>query len=284
VLSYTFSILALPIPPLPATPIPPTTQLPLPPNLNQILQQLGLPTLRLTHAHQQHLQNVPPHAGENNGAAGGIVPEMRDFPLRPLLAPFITLIVRTLLLVYFVSPARKPVFGFIIFAWVVYEVGWGNLREAFMEGWRRQLGRPQGGQGQVQQGVRDGSRGQRPQAHSRLQAFISNLADLNLAAEDDALNARPHAAPPTEPTWAQKVVAFMTLLVLTAHPAVWNRRRAMLRAREGRVKTEMGAIGRNPEGTQETAARAELVALHERRPSWVRNYMERVRSGDWVDE
>lgn len=46
-----------------------------------------------------------------------------------LIVPFIMLIIRTLLLVYFVSPAWKLAFRIIISAWIIYKA-WGPIRVA----------------------------------------------------------------------------------------------------------------------------------------------------------
>ena len=46
-----------------------------------------------------------------------------------LIAPFVMLIIRTLLLAYFVSPAWKMAFRIIISAWIIYKA-WGPIRVA----------------------------------------------------------------------------------------------------------------------------------------------------------
>lgn len=90
------------------------------------------------------------------------------------------------------------------------------------------------------------------------------------------------------------------LMALTLYPEIWNRRRTALRQREGRIKTEANARVAPPasspqseggEGGEEDVraaarerARVEIVAAHDRRPGWVKEYVERVVEGDWVDE
>jgi hypothetical protein len=131
------------------------------------------------------------------------------------------------------------------------------------------------------------------------------MAKLNIPAEGEALAASERAPPAEEPGLAHKVITFLSLLVLTLHPAVWNRRRMVLRQREGRIRTEVNAQEREPEApstdthgegdnaTTETErieresvarVRAELVSQQARRPRWVQAYVDRVRTGEWVDD
>jgi hypothetical protein len=131
------------------------------------------------------------------------------------------------------------------------------------------------------------------------------VAKLNIPAEEEALAASERMPPAEEPGLVHKFTTFLSLLVLTLHPAVWNRRRAVLRQREGRVKTEANAREREPEtpsveanGGEDNATteaerterqrvartRAELVAQHARRSRWVQAYVDRVRRGEWVDD
>jgi hypothetical protein len=242
---------------------------------------------------------------------------MRDINLRPLLAPFIMLTIRTLLLVYFVSPARKPVFGLVVGAWILYEA-WGPIRAAIFGPAERhgQLGvnmglapRPQGDGIPAGLGQNDAAQA-RPQAHgaaprvpdraarhvNQAEALMDGLANINIAAEEEALAASERAGTAGV---AQKVATFLSLLILTLHPAIWNRRRAVLRQREGRIRTEADAREREPDALTFDAnggevemserervarVRAELIAQHARRPHWVQAYVERVRTGEWVDD
>jgi hypothetical protein len=128
------------------------------------------------------------------------------------------------------------------------------------------------------------------------------VSKFNTGAEDEALAAAERAMPAEEPGLIHKVTTFFGLLVLTLHPAVWNRRRAVLRQREGRIKTEANARERAPEtpsvearGSEANATadgdmaerdrvRSELFAQHARRPRWVQDYVDRVRRGEWVDD
>jgi hypothetical protein len=238
------------------------------------------------------------------------------------------LAIRTFLLVYFISPTRKPVFGFFILMWIIYEFGWGRARDALFQNWRRQNANPgglgaQGPQGppeqpgqppgqpqaqaQVAQLMPVGPRGAPPPLHRgpsqvnrQIQSALNDIASINLNAEHDALYPRLGAPALEEPTWFQRAITFAVLLVLTLHPAIWNRRRALLRAREGRLRTEANAMAervdggtagdedggsrQSPRDPREAQARVEMVAVHERRPRWVKEYVERVREEDWVDE
>jgi hypothetical protein len=93
----------------------------------------------------------------------------------------------------------------------------------------------------------------------------------------------------TAPTLGYRIKTFVQLLVLTAHPAIWDRRRAALRQREGRVRTEMNALERSAQGEgngdgRTDEVRARVQAEHARRAGWVVEYMERVRGGgDWME-
>jgi len=307
VLSHTFPLLSLPIPPSITTSSTTTMHHAVPREVNQLLQQLGLPPLRMQNAQNQNRGNTL----------------MRDINLRPLLAPFIMLIIRTLLLVYFVSPARKPVFGIVVGAWILYEA-WGPIRAAIF-GAADRHGAPGINAGLAPRPLEEGAParpgpGQNGAAQPRVQAqgavprtpdhvtrhinqaeaLIDGVANINIPAEGEALAASERARPAEDPGLAQKITTFLSLLVLTLHPAVWNRRRVVLRQREGRIRTEANAREREPEAPsagenvtteaemteRERVARvrAELVAQHARRPRWVQAYVDRVRAGEWVDD
>jgi hypothetical protein len=117
---------------------------------------------------------------------------------------------------------------------------------------------------------------------------MDTLASVNLREETSALDSRPDAM--AAPTVGYRIKSFIQLLVLTAHPAIWDRRRAALRQREGRVRTEMNALGVavQTEGNDDGRSgevRARARAEHSRRAAWVAEYMERVRGGgDWMDD
>jgi hypothetical protein len=118
---------------------------------------------------------------------------------------------------------------------------------------------------------------------------------MNLRDEDRALEAPPDSPPAPAPTFLYKVRAFVSLFILTIHPAIWNRRRLELIQRENRMRMQMNAMERPPaegvtdeQAQQEEAKRAEerqqLLEQHRRRPAWVRDYIHRARAGEWVDD
>jgi len=288
-LTYTFTLLSLSNSASNTAPTAPSQSVPIPPNINILLQQLGLPQHRAA-------QNQNPNPN-------GILPELREMPLRPLLAPLMMLIFRTLLLLYFVAPARKPIFGILILAWMLYEI-WRPIRNGLIRRWQRAVQENQPPQNaparQVHNPVAPGP--ERPQngpagggvaGHIDNQAVIvvNALGDMNIATEERILSDTPEAAT-IEPGIGHKVITFFSLLFTTTHPAVWNRRRVALRQREGRIRMEAGMRNTVPADTDGEEAQnetrvqlsAELRAQHARRPRWVRNYMERVVVGDWVDD
>lgn len=243
-----------------------------------MLQQLGLPQLRIVHHHNQ---------------ANGIFPELREIPLRPLLGPLLMLLFRTLLLLYFVAPARKPIFGILVIAWMLYEI-WRPIRDGLVQGLRRgvpnNLGRqdvpaPQGAQNapEVQRPPQDvvgaivGDRVDNQAAA----VVLDTLANVNISNEEEILNDSPGAVT-REPGVGHKLITFLGLFLTTMHPAVWNQRRAALRRREGRIRAEQSVLNSSDEDQNENRAR--LRVQHGLRPRWIRDYMERVVAGDWVDD
>ncbi|KAJ7781383.1 hypothetical protein B0H16DRAFT_1498219 [Mycena metata] len=302
VLAATFPILALPVPAPAQTRVTASQHLPNVPNVNALLQQLGLPAAR-------------------NGANANLAPNINiavaqqpELPLRPLLLPLFLLILRTAVLLYFFAPARKPVFGILIVIWMMYEV-WRPIREGLQRGWARaaeQGNNPNQPQQQQQQrqrnvpaqpaangqanagGQRQGPVPQRPGAlaandiDQQLAAVLDGLANFNIQTEEEAIR---RGTPVEEPGFWSKAIAFASLFVTTMHPAVWNRRRAVLRQREGQIRIDANAraaeLDENVEDEQMQARiqrRAQLIAQHEQRPRWLRAYMERVVEGGWVDE
>jgi len=252
-------------------------------NLNARLQDLGLPPLRVA----------------QNGIAGA---QFRAIPLRALLAPMIMLIIRTLLLVYFFAPSKTPFFGLILGAWITYEA-WNAFRVALRPA--RGQGGVAPGQGangavpppnaQPQQGGAPGAAAS-TQTRDHTSVVLDTLANINLSFENDALSAAPQIPDRTsEPTLAHKVQTFVTLLITTVHPALWNRRRTELMRREGRIRTEAtvlqsdngnadGAEGGSAETERRAAAREELRGQQARRPAWIREYVDRVRNAEFSEE
>jgi len=127
---------------------------------------------------------------------------------------------------------------------------------------------------------------QRPQ----VDLAVNVAAELYLRSEETALTA-PNNATPTEVNRVHQSRAFVTLFLGTLHPAVWNRRRNLLRQREGRVRTEVNAAQQNTDASldaeereRRTQSQTRLTLLHQSRPRWVRDYVDRVMRSDWIDE
>lgn len=262
-----------------APPLPVNTHLPV--HVNAHLQQIGLPPLRVRQ--------------EN-----AMIAELRAVPMRALAGPLFMLTLRTLFLLYFFSPFQKPVLGIIVTAWLLYET-WNTIRNAIprlhVRGNHADDARMRPAEAPPPalaphaplraapvQPHRMPIQRQRPASET----LMDTLANANLREETNALDSRPEAM--AVPTVGHRIKTFIQLLVLTAHPAMWDRRRTALRQREGRVRTEMNALeAPGPtEGTGDGEAnevRARARAEHSRRPVWVSEYMERVRrGGDWVDD
>lgn len=290
VLSHTFPLLSI------TTPDPSTYQAPphtLPygtptTNLNQYLQQVGIPPLRLA-------PNQPNNPNDPNNPA---VAEIRAIPLRALLMPLVMLSFRTFLLMYFFSPSKRPFFGLLLSVWILYET-WGALRGLLAND------RPAGqaaAQARVDPaaGADQGANAQRGQAaaapaagpaqsdrRGQFDFLLNYMANMGLSSEDGILDAA-NLAP--EPSVAGRIKSFVSLMLTTVHPAVWDRRRAALRRREGRLRTEANvresapAEGAAEEDANRTQARTQVVARHERRPQWVQRYVERVQVTEWADD
>ncbi|KAI6105712.1 hypothetical protein EDD17DRAFT_1754582 [Pisolithus thermaeus] len=326
VLTCTFSILSLPFatPPLPTPTVPDTQSLP--PEINELLQHLRLPTLR---AVPNVNADVTAHAAvAPAGPAAAEHPEanlMREVPLRALLAPLLMVVLRTVLLLYFFSPTRKPLLGLCIIAWIIYEM-WTHIRVVILQPLNRGDGNapladrarrnmfapgpppppPLNGQdnGNVPTGSRttdanraqsDGERSaQGPPTPSQPNGLIDSLALMDIHNENKLLWPTQLTRVVDPPTFTQKAIMFLSLGVATLHPEVYNRRRATLRQREGRLRTEMNVMERTLESTgnvepsedesRRQQYREQLQTQHSRRPSWVKDYVIRVRAGDWLDE
>ncbi|KAJ6629129.1 hypothetical protein B0H10DRAFT_25296 [Mycena sp. CBHHK59/15] len=309
VLASTFSILALSTPNPAQARVTASQHLP---NVNVLLQQLGLPPIR-----NAGNANLAPNHAPNLAQNINIVAQPVELPLRPLLLPLFLLFLRTAVLLYFFAPARKPVFGILIVAWMLYEV-WRPIREGIQRGWNRaaaehanhhphhhhqqqqQQPQPQrrpGANVQVNPGPVERRLGPAPpragavaanDIDQQFAAVFNGLANFNIQAEEELIR---RGADVDEPGLTQKVITFLTLLVTTIHPAVWNRRRAVLRQREGQIRMDANARAAEPaEGvddqqSQNRALRqAQLIAQHAQRPRWLRDYMDRVVEGGWVDE
>lgn len=301
VLTYTFNILYLPINNFSTSRGSQPQQLPVPPHVNQLLQQLGLPPLR------------PAGNNANPANPNAVLADLREIPVRALLAPLLMLLFRTLLLLYFFAPARKPIFGILILGWMVYEI-WQPIRNGLRNGWGRMH---DNGQHQANNGqnARQGPGAPAPNAppppgvraahaapagavtlEAQAGQIFDTLANLNIEDEQRLLNPGP-GGPPAEPTIGHKIVTFLSLFITTLHPAIWNRRRVALRRREGVVRTEANVRNSPPPSADnpsdstpspvddEAARRREQLRVqYGLQPRWIQRYLERVVAEDWVDD
>lgn len=269
-------------------------------NLNHRLQQLGLPALRL--APNQNNRNP---ADPNNP----LVPEMRAIPIRALMIPLMMLTFRTLLLVYFFSPSKRPLFGLVLCAWILYEA-WNAFRMVLGNGNRPGPERDGAGAGDNADPVGDDGL-EAPQApfapgaprpaagvpvatrsatsRSWTNALLDKLAAYEVILEEITI-AEPLGYEPA-PGIFQRVKTFCVLLLTTLHPAVWDRRRALLRRREGRLRheanlrtSEVDEQDQSPAALARTQMRTLMTTRHERRPAWVKAYVERVLITEWADD
>lgn len=287
-----------------------TQTMPIPPHVNQLLQQLGLPPLRV--AQNQNGNPIP-------GPMNPILPEIPEINLRPLLIPVMMLVLRTTLLMYFISPTRKPIFGLLILAWMLYEI-WQPIRNALRNGLvgrnpqvNEDNNRPnaRGPQYPVEPNGNNDAQAAVPQpavianaiananananaavpitmdVNAQANVIFDTLANINIQ-EEEAMLREASGVPPVEPGFGHKMGTFFALLTTTLHPAIWNRRRIALRRREGTIRTEANMRNSVPAEEGETEAvgriREELRAQFNRRPGWVQRYIERVVAEDWVDD
>lgn len=274
VLSCTFSILKQPMVTHVPSRIIPSNSIPIPPHVNQVLQQLGLPQL-------------PNHNPPANPIPNPI-PNVAVF--RPLLLPIALHIIRILLVLYFFAPARKPLFGLLI-AWFLFELWqrgvFNNRVVPDQQAAAPRQDEPPAPQVVAQNGNANAAQ-QRGRQAPQINAFLETVANYNLRQEEEMIA----GADDRQPTLRERMVAFVGLLTTTIHPAVWDRRRVLLRQREGRLRTEDVASQDNAEQSEQSGRpddaraqrRAELAALHARRTPWVQRYVQRAVAGDWVDE
>lgn len=144
--------------------------------------------------------------------------------------------------------------------------------------------------------TRDAQQVQGPPIPRQSNGIIDGLALANVHNENKLL--WPLQQPttiPEPPSFLHKVTSFLSLLVVTLHPEVYNRRRAALRQRESRLRTEMNAIeqvveardsGQVPseEEQRKNAFRQQLQTQHAQRAIWVKRYVDGVRQDDWIEE
>ncbi|RPD66720.1 hypothetical protein L226DRAFT_565512 [Lentinus tigrinus ALCF2SS1-7] len=302
-LSYTFPILSMANDPMlyvPPVPYPPHTHATAT-NLNERLQQLGLPALRVAHNPAANVNPNDPNAANPLGVPGAGGAEIRAIPVRALMVPLMMLAFRTLLLLYFFSPSQRPLFGLLLSVWILYEA-WNAMRMVLNEGERGADGAvnpaapnaPPEAQRAAPAAAVPNANGVVPvptAGRTGLNVILDRMATINLAAEDAMLSSDVPASPPT---LGQKTKMFITLLFMSLHPAAWDRRRTALRRREGNIRTEANAREaaeqENADGQQgeedeaRARARMQMVQRHERRPGWIREYIQRVQYTEWVDD
>jgi hypothetical protein len=295
ILSFTFTILSMTLPASPNSRSVQTQTMPIPPHVNQLLQQLGLPPLRM--AQNQNGNPIP-------GPINPILPEIR-IHFRFLLGPVIMHVLCTTIIMYIISPTRKPIFALLVLAWILYGI-WQQIRNALRNG----LGRnPQVNEDNNRPDARGPQNPVEPNGNNDVQAaaphpavnanaalldvdaqanvIFDTLANINIQQEEGMLR-EASGVPPVEPGFGHKMGTFFALLTTTMHPAIWNRRRVALRRREGTIRTEANMRNSVPAEEGETEAvgriREELRAQFNRRPGWIQRYIERVVTEDWVDD
>ncbi|OCH90729.1 hypothetical protein OBBRIDRAFT_887520 [Obba rivulosa] len=310
VLSYTLPIISITVDPYNYPPMPVSYPVPINTQNNQQLQQLGFQRFRFGPGGQGPNPNFNPHDPNNPNAdpLGGV--EIRAIPVRALIAPLLMLVLRTLLMMYLFSPSKRPLFSLMLSAYIIYEA-WGAFRAVMGDdrdraqpapvpaGAAANAAQPNANAQQGQPGARParpgpGGAAQGPAGRSHLDILLHRMSDMNLASED-ALVDSPVQAP--QPSLLHKAKTFVGLLLLTLYPALWDHRRAALRRREGRLRTEANALevaeAPRAEGGGEANAQAdegraralaEIVARRERRPVWVRQYVQRVQTMEWMDD
>lgn len=300
--------------------------------MNDLLRELGLPPLRAVPNGNVDVTVQPDAAG------APLIPEhaegnnIRELPMRALLAPLLMVVFRTVLLIYFFSPTRKPILGLCLIAWIIYEM-WTHVRIVILRpldgagGNGAGLGadgaqagraadaapvvapvgqdndrvrdrnpvRP-GGRAPNTEPTREAQQVQGPPIPRQSTGIVDSLALVNVHNENKLLwSLQQPTTAPEPPSFLRKVMSFFSLLVVTLHPEVYNRRRVALRQREGRLRMETNVIQQGEEARNDEqvpseeeqrkdAFRQQLQTQHAQRPVSVKRYVERVRQDDWIEE
>ena len=236
---------------------------------------------------------------------------VRVIRLRAILTPLILLCLRTMFLLYFFSPTRKPFFGLLLGCWVLYEA-WGAIRGALGNG---------DDPAEPRRGVQNQAR-RRPNANpiarqeeqdnpvnrqypdllnwtnmTTSDLILNKLSRLNFSNELIYIYSREGTRNGQQPNFFERARIFIILFILTLHPAIWNRRRTALKLREGSLRTEANIIRRAQEGANNDndtnlqeqrpevdAVRVQIRERHEARPRWVREYVERIQAAESLDD
>ena len=305
VLSYTYTILSSPLPPPTMWPQYPSTPTPILYPPAPIQPNIPLPNV------------APPQPDAE--VLFEIAINLRQFPMRAILTPLFMLVMRATLIMYFFSPGETPFFGIIMGLWVLYEA-WTALRAAVaatqdpVEPRRDddgQGGINNGGAGAPGLGGQDAVRPPDP-TRQQVNMILDAVANINIRGENEMLEASEDLPPPT---LFQKVKTFVSLMIVTLVPALWDRRRGELMRREGGLRTEMNVItaasappsssgsaaqARGPstggEGETEVSEqereesrkakerRLEVIQKHARRAEWVREYVERAGRMEYYED
>jgi hypothetical protein len=244
---------------------------------------------------------------------------LRQIPVRALLSPLFMLAMRATLIMYFFSPGETPFFGIIMGLWVLYEA-WSAVRAAVAATQDpAEPRRDEDGQGGINIGGAGapglgGQDGVLPRNPSRQQAnmILDAVANINIREENEILEASGDLPPPT---LFHKVKTFVSLMIVTLIPELWDRRRGELMRREGGLRSEMNVItaatappssggsaaqARDPstggegdaevsEQEREESRRARerklaVIQKHARRAEWVREYVERASRMEYYDD
>ena len=217
---------------------------------------------------------------------------------------------------YFFSPGQTPFFGIIMGVWVLYEA-WSAVRAAVAATQDpTEPRRDDDGQGAIDNGGAGapglgGQNAARPLDPTRQQAnaVLDAVANINIRQENETLEASGDLPPPT---WFHKIKTFVSLMIVTLVPALWDRRRGELMRREGALRTEMNVISTamaplsssgsaaqaSTEAEGETEASEQereeqrrtkerklaVIRKHAQRAEWVREYVERAGRMEYYDD
>jgi len=266
----------------------------------QIQSALQASLLARTAFTQPIVARQPVRAVAAFGVPAALQP-LAQVQIRAIIPPLVMLVFRAGLLLYIFTPSRRPLFATMIGLWVAWEV-YTVVRAAMPADVRAPrraaaaaAANGAGAGAAPGAAAANGANGVAG-APTRL-AFLpeepgvdalARLATIQLG--NEAAMLEPGAEPAQVPDWRQRTRAFFTLFVLSVHPAWWERRRRLLRNREGQLRTRY----RQPEPpAPEAAAEEQAPGQPPREPpppppqppaGWAASYIDRVRNVEWIDE